>query len=148
MEREEVSGSEAVGSSPVAAAAWVAGYKWGEGNTKVAGSPPVAAAGMEVRGITIALLKARSLRVVAVSGKTCREDDPGIGGDGSRMVACASVLLSFQNTTRSAPMTRGCRRLCLMMNDRQSARVAGVRSFAIQAEATRVPSLFQPGHAE
>ncbi len=52
------------------------------------------------------------------------------------------------NTTRSAPMARGCRRLCLMMNVRQSARVAGVRSFAIQAEATRVPSLFQPGHAE
>ncbi len=115
---------------------------------KAAESPPVAAAGMKVLEITMALLKARSPRVVAVSGKTCQEDDLGIGGDGSRTVACASVLLSVQITTLSAPMAWNCERWCLIMNDRQSARVAGVRSFAIQAEATRVPSLFQPGHDE
>jgi hypothetical protein len=115
---------------------------------KVAGSPPVAAAKREIRGITIALLKARSLCIVAVSGKTCREDDQEIGGDGSRTVACASVVMSFQNMTLSVPMARGCRRLCLAINDFQSARVTGVRSFPIQAEVTRVPSLFQPGHAE
>ena len=114
----------------------------------MAGSPPVAAAKREILGITIALLTAGSLYIVAVSGKTCREDDHETGGDGSRTVACASVLLSFQNMTLSVPMARGCRRLCLAINDFHSARVAGVRSFPIQAEATRVPSLFQPGHAE